>query len=203
MSGGESKYYILPPLPFGFGGLKPYISEEQLRIHYEKHHQAYVAAANQILQKIEVSRKENLDLDMKGILKSLSFNVGGHILHSLFWQNLTPPGKIGGKPDEILSAAIAVEFGSFERFQKEFTEAALSIEGSGWATLAFCEETNRPLLMQIEKHNTNIYPGFRILMVLDMFEHAYYFDYKNEKAKYVEAFWKILNWETVSKRLEE
>jgi Fe-Mn family superoxide dismutase len=94
------------------------------------------------------------------------------------------------------------EFGSFDRFKKEFTQAATSVEGSGWAALTRCAQTSRPLIMQIEKHNTNVYPTFRILMVLDVFEHAYYIDYKNDRGKFVEAFWNIVNWDEVNKTLE-
>ena len=177
-------FYVLPKLPYGYKDLAPHISEEQLRIHYEKHHQAYVNGANAILQKLDKARKEGTDLDIKSTLKELSFNIGGHLLHSLFWGNLTPASKSGG-PGKVLNDAIEKEFGSFERFVKEFTQAAVSVEGSGWATLTFCRQTKRPLIMQIEKHNTNVYPGFRILMVLDVFEHAYYIDYKNERAKFV------------------
>jgi Fe-Mn family superoxide dismutase len=196
------KFYVLPKLLYGYKDLAPYISEEQLRIHYEKHHQAYVNGANAILQKLDKSRKEGTDLDMKATLKELSFNIGGHLLHSIFWGNLAPAGKGGGKPSGSLGDAIEKEFGSFERFKKEFTQAATSVEGSGWAALAFCRRTKRPIIMQIEKHNTNVYPMFRILMVLDVFEHAYYLDYKNDRAKFVEAFWNIVNWDAVNKRLE-
>ncbi|MEM2105455.1 MAG: superoxide dismutase [Candidatus Bathyarchaeia archaeon] len=199
----KNKFYVLPKLPYGYGDLAPHMSEEQLHIHHSKHHQAYVNGANAILQKLDNARKENTDLDIKATLKELSFNIGGHLLHSLFWENLAPTGKGGGKPGGILGDAIEKEFESFERFRKEFTQAAVSVEGSGWAALAFCKQTNRPIIMQIEKHNMNVYPMFRILMVLDVFEHAYYIDYKNERAKFVEAFWNIVNWETVNKRLEE
>ncbi|MGB9740515.1 MAG: superoxide dismutase [Candidatus Bathyarchaeia archaeon] len=199
----QNKFYVLPKLPYNYGDLTPHISEEQLRIHYSKHHQAYVNGANSILQKLENARKENIDLDMKSTLKELSFNIGGHMLHSLFWENLAPTGKGGGKPGGALGDAIEKEFKGFDRFRKEFTQAAVSVEGSGWATLAFCKQTNRPLIMQIEKHNMNVYPTFRILMVLDVFEHAYYIDYKNDRAKFVEAFWNIVNWDTVGKRLQE
>ncbi len=198
-----SKFYILPQLPYGYKDLEPYMSEEQLRIHHSKHHQAYVNGANTIFQKIDKSRKENTDIDIKSTLKELSFNIGGHLLHSLFWENLAPPSKGGGKPDGTLGDIIEKEFGSFERFQKEFSQAALSVEGSGWAALTFCAQTGRPIIMQIEKHNINVYPTFQILMVLDVFEHAYYIDYKNERAKFIEAFWKIVNWEKVNERLEE
>jgi Fe-Mn family superoxide dismutase len=200
----ESKFYVLPKLPYEFADLKPYISEEQLKIHYQKHHQAYVNGANAILEKLDKARKESTDLDMKATLKELSFNIGGNLLHSLFWGNLAPAGKDGGgKPTGVFGEAIGKEFGSFDRFKKEFTQAAVSVEGSGWAALTFCRRTKRPIIMQIEKHNMNVYPMFRILMVLDVFEHAYYIDYKNERAKFVEAFWSIVNWSEVNKRFEE
>jgi len=199
----EAKFYVLPKLPYDYKDLAPYLSEEQLKIHHSKHHQAYVNGANAILQRLDKARKEGTELDIKSTLKELSWNIGGHLLHSLFWGNLAPAGKGGGKPGGFLGDAIEREFGGFERFKKEFTQAAVSVEGSGWAALTFCRQTNRPIIMQIEKHNTNVYPMFRILMVLDVFEHAYYIDYKNERGKFVEAFWNIVNWDAVNKRLEE
>ncbi len=194
-------FYNLPPLPYGNKDLEPFISEEQLTLHHDKHHQAYVTGANAILENLDKARKEGGDLDMKATLKELSFHIGGHLLHSLFWKNLAPQGKGGGAPTGILANAIDREFGNFERFQKEFTQAAVSVEGSGWAVLSFCMQTNRPIIMQIEKHNTNVYPMFRILMVLDLWEHAYYLDYKNLRPKFIEAFWNIVNWEEINSRL--
>jgi len=197
------KFYTLPQLPYGYEQLQPYISQEQLQLHHQKHHRAYVNGANAILEKIDKARKDGIDLDGKATLKELSFHIGGHLLHSLFWANLAPPAKGGGKPGGIAGTAIEKEFGSFERFKKEFSQAATSVEGSGWATLSFCKQTNRPIIMQIEKHNTNVYPMFTILMVIDVWEHAYYLDYKNERAKFVDAFWNIVNWDEVNKRLEK
>lgn len=194
--------YNLPQLPYGYKDLEPYISEKQLQIHHQKHHQAYVTASNAILEKLAKARDKNTDLDIKSTLKELSFNLGGHILHSLFWFNLKPAGKTPNKPEESLLDAIIRDFCSFERFKKEFTQAAASVEGSGWAALVFDIEIKKLLIMQIEKHNTNIYPGAEILMVLDVFEHAYYLDYKNERSKYVEAFWNIVNWAEVNERYE-
>lgn len=199
----EKKFYALPKLPYGFKELEPYISEEQLKIHYEKHHQAYVDGANDILKKLDKAHSEGADIDVKSTLKTLSFNIGGHLLHSLFWYNLAPAGKGGKEPTELIAEYIKSEFGSFEQFKKEFSQAAISTEGSGWAALSFCRQTDRPIIMQIEKHNTNVYPMFRILMVLDVFEHAYYIDYKNARAKFVEAFWNIVNWDEVNKRLAD
>jgi Fe-Mn family superoxide dismutase len=198
----QNKFYILPKLPYDYAELEPYMSKEQLTIHHDKHHQAYVNGANGILQKLDKARKENADIDVKSTLKELSWNIGGHLLHSLYWGNLAPAAEAGGKPGGMLGDWLEKEFGSSERFKKEFTAAATSVEGSGWAALARCTQTNRPMIMQIEKHNTNVYPTFRILMVVDVFEHAYYIDYKNDRAKFVEAFWNILNWNEVSRRLE-
>ncbi|MEK7624693.1 MAG: superoxide dismutase [Patescibacteria group bacterium] len=197
----KNKFYTLPELSYGYNGLEPYISEQQLTIHHQKHHQAYVNGANAILEKIDKSRKESAELDLKSTLKELSFNIGGHLLHSLFWENLTPGDKGGGEPKGALADLIKNEFGGFERFKKEFSQTALSVEGSGWAALTFCDQTQRLMPMQIEKHNVNIYPAFKILMVLDVFEHAYYLDHKNERAKFIEAFWNIVNWDVIAKRI--
>jgi superoxide dismutase, Fe-Mn family len=198
-----SKLYALPKLPYDYGDLQPYMSKEQLTIHHDKHHQGYVNGANAILQKLDKARKEGADLDVKSTLKELSFNIGGNLLHSLFWNNLAPPKKAGGKPGGALGDALDKEFGSFDRFKKEFTQAAQSVEGSGWAVLTIDKQTKRPMIMQVEKHNTNVYPGFHILMVLDVWEHAYYIDYKNDRAKYIEAFWNIVNWNKPNERLQE
>jgi len=198
-----TKFYALPKLTFGYKDLEPHMSEQQLTIHHQKHHQAYVNGANAILEKLDKARKEGTDVDVKATLKELSWNIGGHRLHSLFWENLAPANKGGGKPEGTLADALEKEFGSFERFKKEFTQASMSVEGSGWGALTLCRQTRRPIIMQIEKHNTNVYPAFRILMVLDVFEHAYYIDYKNDRTKFVDAFWNIVNWDTINKRLEE
>jgi len=199
----ENKNYLLPKLPFGYKDLEPYISEEQLKIHYEKHHNAYVLNSNQILEKIDKARKEGADFDAKAELKSLSFNIGGHILHSLFWENLIPTKKQKITIPEKLVKLISENFINMQRFKKELINAAMSIEGSGWVALTFCSKTNRLILMQIEKHNVNIYPDFKILLVIDAFEHAYYIDYKNEKGKYFENIWEILNWGIIYDRYEK
>ncbi|MDD1693769.1 MAG: superoxide dismutase [Methanoregula sp.] len=195
------KLYTLPKLPYEYKALAPYISEEQLTLHHTKHHQAYVTGANAILEKLDKARKDNTDFDMKATLKELSFHIGGYRLHSLFWENLAPAGKGGGGvPKGDLAKAIDAEFGKFDRFKKEFTQAASSVEGSGWAVLTHCMKTNRLLIMQLEKHNVNLVPGFRILMALDVWEHAYYLDYKNDRAKFIDGFWNIVKWDEVNTR---
>jgi Fe-Mn family superoxide dismutase len=197
------RLYVLPKLPYGYEDLQPYMSKEQLTIHHDKHHQAYVNGANAIFQKLDKARKEGTDIDIKASLKELSFNIGGNLMHSLFWNNLAPPKKAGGKPAGAMSKALDQEFGSFDMFKKEFTQAASSVEGSGWAALTIDKQTKRPIIMQVEKHNNDVYPGFHIIMVLDVFEHAYYIDYKNDRAKYIEAFWNIVNWDKANERLQE
>lgn len=195
--------YELPKLDYEYTALSPYISEEQLRIHHTKHHSAYVNGANSIFEKLQKARQENSDLDMKALLKELSFHVNGHILHSLFWKSLCPKNLSKERPEGKLSKLIDSEFGSFERFKKEFNQAALTVEGSGWAALSYCQKTKELLIMQIEKHNANCLIGFKPLLVLDLFEHAYYLDYKNERAKFIDMFWNIINWKEAEKRIDE
>ena len=199
----DKKLYSLPELPYASNALEPFISEAQLKLHHDKHHAAYVNGANAILERLEKARQAGTDVDLKATLKEFSFQAGGHVLHSLFWRNLSPAAKAGKEPGGALADALKKEFGSFERFKKEFSAAAASTEGSGWAALSWCGMTDRPIIMQIEKHNVNVYPSFRILMVLDVWEHAYYLDYKNERPRFVEAFWNIVNWEEVDQRLEK
>ena len=178
----DKKKYTLPELPYAGNALEPHITQAQLVLHHDKHHAAYVNGANAILERLDKARESGSDIDMKATLKELSFQAGGHVLHSLFWANLAPASKAKKEPEGALAEALKKEFGSIERFKKEFTTAAVSTEGSGWAALSWCGMTGRPIIMQIEKHNVNVYPMFRILMVLDVWEHAYYLDYKNERA---------------------
>jgi Fe-Mn family superoxide dismutase len=191
--------YNLPKLPYGYKDLEPYMSEEVLTLHHDKHHAGYVNATNALLDKIAEARQKNSELDYKSVLKSLSFNVGGDILHEKFWKNMAAAnsGKNKLNPESELAKAINKEFGSFERFKTEFSETAKSVEGSGWAIL-----TKDLSIIQIEKHNVNLYPNQEILLCLDVWEHAYYLDYKNDRAKFVESWWNIVNWEEVEKRFQ-
>ena len=191
----ENNVYVLPELAYGYDALAPHISEELLKLHHDKHHAAYVNGANAIMQKMDKARGDSADFDTKATFKELSFHIGGHLLHSLFWENLAPAGQGGGgNPSGKMESLIVGEYGSVERFKKIFSQTAISAEGSGWASLTYCKQTKRPIIMQIEKHNMNIYPMFTILMTLDVWEHAYYVDYKNDRAKFVESFWNIVNW---------
>jgi Fe-Mn family superoxide dismutase len=198
--------YNLPKLPYDYNALEPYMSAEVLTLHHDKHHAGYVNTANALLDKIANARKNNTELDYKSVLKSLSFNVGGHILHETFWKALRPAIKGENKPSGELAEAIEKEFGGWERFKTEFSETAKSVEGSGWAVLAFQKdhgENGALSIIQIEKHNVNFYPEQKILLCLDVWEHAYYLDYKNDRAKFVENWWNIVNWAEVEKRFAE
>jgi len=191
--------YELPELPYGYNELEPAMSEKQLKIHHDKHHQGYVNKANALLEKLDKARQDNSELDMKATLKALSFNVAGHVLHSLFWTSMSPKG---GEPSEKLLEAINKDFGSLERFKAEFTQAASTVEGSGWAALTYDDTSGKLMVMQLEKHNVNLVPAQKLLLVVDVWEHAYYLDYQNERGKFLESFWGIVNWEEVSKRHE-
>ncbi len=191
--------YSLPVLPYGYKDLEPAISEEQLRLHHEKHHAAYVASANLLLEKLGIKNAT----DYKSLLKAFSFNIGGHVLHSLFWENLAPPeNKSGKEPSGRLGEAVKKDFGGFEEMKNALKDTALTVEGSGWAALTYCRLAGRLLPMQIEKHNFNLFPDYPILLVIDVFEHAYYLDYKNERGKYLDALMGIIDWQAVSRRYD-
>ncbi len=193
--------YTLPELPYSYKDLEPVMSEAQLTLHHQKHHQAYVNGCNAVIERLDKARTENADIDFRAASKEFSFQVGGHALHSLFWKSLAPVGK-GGELSGKLKEKIIEDFGSVERFKKEFNSIASSVEGSGWAALVYEKMFQRLMIMQIEKHNVNIFPMFKMIFVLDVFEHAYYVDYKNDRAKYIEGFWQIINWDEANKRLE-
>jgi Fe-Mn family superoxide dismutase len=196
------KLYELPELPYSYDALEPHVSKEQLQIHHDKHHQAYVDAANGILKMMAEARDKGTDFDIKAKAKELSFNVSGHQLHRLFWNNMGPASEYGGEPTGKIAEYIDKTFGSFERFKKEFSQTAITTEGSGWAVLVMCKNTDRLFILQYEKHNVNLVPRWTPLLVLDVWEHAYYLDYKNVRPDFVEAFWNIVNWDEVNKRLE-
>jgi Fe-Mn family superoxide dismutase len=203
------KTFTLPKLPYEYNALAPYISEEQLKLHHDKHHQKYVTDANKLLASIDEATKADQTIDywvsfgyVKALAKELAFNVGGHMLHSIFWENMAPAGKGGGgAPSGAIAEIIDSNFGSFDRFKKLFSAAAVSTEGSGWAALAVHPCIGRAFIMQIEKHNVNIPPNFTVVMALDVWEHAYYVDYKNDRAKFAENFWNVVNWDRINKNL--
>jgi superoxide dismutase, Fe-Mn family len=197
-----AKTYTLPPLPYAYNALEPHISQQIMTLHHDKHHNAYVTGANAALDKLEKSRAGAMQIDIKGTLRDLSFNVGGHKLHSIFWTNMAAAGKGGGgAPTGKLADKITQDFGGFDKFKAQFTDAAKAVEGSGWALLLYDPELDQLLLTQVEKQNFMHLPELPILLSLDVWEHAYYLQYWNDRGKYVEAWWNLVNWSDVDSRL--
>ena len=194
-----AKKYVLPELPYAYDALEPHISAEIMELHHSKHHQNYVNGANAALEKLEAARKDgSIAAVVTALSKDLAFNLGGHTNHSLFWENLGPNG--GGKPTGALAAAIDADFGSFEEFQKHFAAAALGLQGSGWAVLAYDKIGERLVIEQMTDQQGNLSIYLVPLLLLDMWEHAFYLQYKNVKADYVAAVWNVFNWDEVATR---
>ncbi|WP_314536167.1 superoxide dismutase [uncultured Corynebacterium sp.] len=194
-----AKKYVLPELPYAYDALEPHISAEVMELHHSKHHQNYVNGANAALEKLEAARKDgSIAAVVTALSKDLAFNLGGHTNHSLFWENLSPNG--GGKPAGALAAAIDEDFGSFEEFQKHFAAAALGLQGSGWAVLAYDKIGERLVIEQMTDQQGNLSIDLVPLLLLDMWEHAFYLQYKNVKADYVAAVWNVFNWDEVAAR---
>jgi len=192
--------YVLPELPYKYNALEPVISEEIMRLHHDKHHAAYVNGANAALDKLDKARKGELQIDIKAVLRDFSFNFGGHALHSIFWPNMASPGKGGGTPGGAIGDKIKKDFDSFEKFKQQFSDAAKTVEGSGWALLLYDNTSDQLVLTQIEKQNFMHLAQLPILLGIDVWEHAYYLQYKNDRAKYVDEWWKVTNWDDVAAR---
>ena len=192
--------YTLPDLDFDYSALEPHISGEINELHHSKHHATYVAGANTALEKLAAAR-ENEDHGSIFLLeKNLAFHLGGHVNHSIWWKNLSPPG--GDKPEGELAAAIDDQFGSFDKFRAQFTAAANGLQGSGWAVLGYDSLGKNLLTFQLYDQQANVPLGIIPLLQVDMWEHAFYLQYKNVKADYVKAFWNVVNWADVQARFE-
>ena len=190
--------YTLPDLRYDFGALEPHISGKIMELHHDKHHAAYVKGANDALEKLDEARDKEDFTRLGALEKSLAFNLSGHVLHSLFWQNLTPKG--GGEPEGELAQAIANDFGSFAKMKRQLTEAASTIMGSGWGALVWEPLAGKLLTTQIYDHQSNLAQGGVPILVLDAWEHAYYLQYQNKKTDYFAAVWSVWNWADVAER---
>jgi len=190
--------YSLPDLPYDYAALEPHYQAENLQIHHDKHHAAYVTGANTTVEKLEEARSKEDFGGLVGLEKTLAFNVSGHVLHSMFWKNLSPDG--GDRPTGDLAAAIDEHFGSFEAFQGQLGQAAVLVQGSGWGALAWEPLGKRLVVEQVYDHQANLAHGGVPLLVFDVWEHAYYLQYRNVRADFVKALWNIVNWADVSER---
>jgi len=191
--------YALPELPYGYDALEPHVSREALELHHDAHHAAYVKGANETLDRLEDARRERAFEHIGQLEKSLAFNVAGHVLHSLLWKNLTPAG--GASPNGDVAAALKKDFGSFDAFKEQLTAAAAAVQGSGWAALSWEPFGQRLLVEQVYDHQGNTGNATVPILVVDMWEHAYYLQFRNKKAEWLEAFWELVNWADVAQRL--
>lgn len=193
------KKYTLPELPYDYAALEPHYAGRLLELHHKKHHAAYVTGANTTIDKLAEARDKSDFAAINQLEKSLAFHISGHILHSLLWNNMSPKG--GGEPSGELAAAVKESFGSFDGMKRQLTEAAMNIQGSGWGALAWEPLSKRLVVEQVYDHQGNIGNGTVPVLVLDMWEHAYYLQYMNEKGDWVKAFWQVANWPDVAQRL--
>jgi Fe-Mn family superoxide dismutase len=192
------KPYELPPLSYDYSALEPHYSARVLELHHDKHHKAYVDGVNTALEKLSGARDSGDLSSIVGLEKTLAFNLSGHVLHTLFWKNLSPHG--GDKPEGELAAAIDEFFGGFDAFRGHLTQAAATVQGSGWGALTWEPIGERLYIEQVYDHQGNVGQGGVPLLVIDAWEHAYYLQYENRRADYVEAIWNVLDWEDVAAR---
>lgn len=196
-----TEIYTLPDLPYDYGALEPHVSAKIMELHHDKHHATYVKGANTALEQLADARGSD-DFDTISMLqKNLAFNLSGHVLHSVFWTNLSPDG--GGEPAGELGTAIADTFGGFERFRNHMNKAASTIQGSGWALASWDPSGQRIVIQQVYDHQGNHGQGTIPLLAIDAWEHAYYLQYQNEKAKFFDALWNVVNWADVDRRYGE
>ncbi|GAA5082661.1 Fe-Mn family superoxide dismutase [Thermocatellispora tengchongensis] len=190
--------YTLPDMPYDYSALEPAITGEILELHHAKHHAAYVKGANDTLDRLAEARDKGEYAGLVGLEKTFAFNLSGHVLHSIFWRNLSPDG--GDRPDGELGAAIEEHFGSFEAFQRQLTTATTTVQGSGWGVLAWEPLGRRLVVEQVYDHHGNVGAATTPLLVFDAWEHAYYLQYRNVRPDYVDRLWSLVDWADVAAR---
>lgn len=192
--------YTLPELPYDFGALEPHLSGKILEVHHGKHHKAYVDGANKALEGLAECREKKDFAKIGALERALAFNVSGHVMHCLYWQNLAP--KAGGEPTGALADAIKRDFGSFDAFKSQLNEASMTTMGSGWGVLGYEPVLKRLQIAVHHDHESITVVGMQPLMVLDAWEHAFYLQYGPAKADYFKAIWNVWNWKDISARYD-
>ena len=191
--------YVLPDLRYDPAALEPHISGRIMALHHDKHHAAYVTGANTALDRLHDMRERDDFSAISKLEKDLAFNLSGHVLHSVLWTNLSPNG--GGEPTGELAELIGITFGGFSVFRQQMTQAASTIQGSGWALASWEPVAGRLVVQQVFDHQGNHGQGTVPLLALDAWEHAFYLQYENRKADYLEAIWNVIDWDDVASRL--
>jgi Fe-Mn family superoxide dismutase len=190
----------LPPLPYAYDALEPYIDEQTMRLHHDLHHAAYVAGLNTAEAKLAEARQAGDFALVKHWSREAAFHGSGHLLHAIFWPNMIAASQAKAAPGGALAEAIDHDFGSFDAFKAQFQAAAVAVEGSGWAILAYRPADEALVVLTAEKHQNLTQWGVVPLLVLDVWEHAYYLKYQNRRAEYVKNFFNIINWDDVAAR---
>jgi Fe-Mn family superoxide dismutase len=190
--------YVLPELPYDYDAMGDLYNGQTLHLHHDKHHAAYVKGLNTAMEQLAAARKENNFAQIKALSKAVAFHGSGHVLHTLFWNSLKPGG---GAIDAALTKALIESFGSVQAAQAQLAAAAKEVEASGWAILAYEPLSAKLLILQAEKHQDLAVWGVTPLLVCDVWEHAYYLQYQNRRADWVDAFMKLANWEFAAQRL--
>lgn len=193
--------YTLPDLEYDYDALRTAMTGEILELHHSKHHATYVKGANATLEKIDEARDQGDFSGLVGLQKTYAFNLSGHVLHSIFWKNLSPDG--GGRPEGELAAAIDEHLGSFEKFSKQLSAATIGVQGSGWGVLSYEPLSQRLVVEQVYDHHGNVGQNATPLLVFDAWEHAYYLQYRNVRPDYVERLWDIIDWRDVARRFDD
>jgi Fe-Mn family superoxide dismutase len=195
--------YVLPPLPYDYAELEPHISAAIMKLHHSVHHSGYVKGANEALGQLENARRIGGDeiFRIRAITDALAFNLAGHVLHSIFWTNMIKDGGGDPPPEAEIAKLIQRDFGSNAAFRAHFSAAAAQAQGGGWAILAYDPLAQRLIVLQVEKHQVNLVPLAVPLLVLDVWEHAYYLQYQNVRTNYIKAFFNVVNWANVDQRL--
>jgi Fe-Mn family superoxide dismutase len=192
-------FYGLPDLPYDPGALEPHVSGRIMELHHDKHHAAYVSGANKALERLHEVRESGDFSTIAMLEKNLAFHVSGHVLHSVFWTNLSPDG--GGDPTGNLANLLVATFGGVDAFRTQMTEAASTMQGSGWALASWEPVARRVVVQQVHDHQGNHGQGMVPLLAIDAWEHAYYLQYENRKAEFLAAIWNVVNWADVAQRL--
>jgi len=197
--GEDRGNHSLPAIKYGYGELEPHISETIMTIHHTKHHQAYINNLKAATEKLKEAEGANDIAAMNALFPAINFNGGGHLNHTIFWTNMAP--NAGGEPSGPISEAINKEFGSFQGFKDKFCAASVGVKGSGWGWLGYCPKGDKVAVASCQNQDPlQSTHGLVPLLGLDVWEHAYYLQYKNLRADYVKAFFNVINWSNVNER---
>ena len=195
-------HYVLPPLPYDETALEPFISAETLVLHHDKHHASYVAGANAAAEVLRSICNGNSAVEQaSSAMQKLAFNLGGHILHTLYWHSMSPHAE--GPPHGALAELMNASFGSFDAFCKLFSSVCESVQGSGWGVLGVDPVSCKLLVLGVCRHQDVLVPGFRPVLVCDVWEHAYYLTWRNNRKGYVAAFMQHIHWPSVALMVEK